>query len=54
MHRWVYSREAVAGVNKLNHVEFPMLGPGTFPCLGAYATVLAPGPVRCGDRVVLD
>jgi uncharacterized protein len=49
-----YSREAVAGVNKLNQVEFPMLGPGTFPCLGAYATVLATGPVRCGDQVVLD
>jgi hypothetical protein len=31
-----------------------MLGPGTFPCLGAYATVLATGPVRCGDQVVLD
>jgi uncharacterized protein len=49
-----FSREAVAGVNKLNQVEFPMLGPGTFPCLGAYATVLAAGPVRCGDRVVVD
>ena len=49
-----YCREAVAGVNKLNQVEFPMLGPGTFPCLGAYATVLATGPVRCGDQVVLD
>jgi uncharacterized protein YcbX len=49
-----YCREAVAEVNKLNQVEFPMLGPGTFPCLGAYATVLAAGPVRCGDQVVLD
>jgi uncharacterized protein YcbX len=49
-----YSLEAVAKVSKLNQVEFPMLGPGTFPCLGAYATVLAPGPVRRGDRVVLD
>jgi uncharacterized protein YcbX len=49
-----YSREAVAGVNKLNRVEFPMLGPGTFPCLGAYASVLATGAVRCGDQVVLD
>jgi uncharacterized protein YcbX len=49
-----YSREAVAGVNRLNRVEFPVLGPGTFPCLGAYATVMATGPVRCGDQVVLD
>ena len=49
-----YSREAVAAVNKLNQVEFPMLGPGTFPCLGAYATVLATGPVRRGDQVALE
>ena len=35
-----FSRDAVAVVNQLNQVEFPMLGPGTFPCLGAYATVL--------------
>jgi uncharacterized protein len=49
-----YCREAVAGVNKLNQIEFPMLGPGTFPCLGAYATVLGTGPVHCGDQVVLD
>lgn len=49
-----HSREAVAVVNTLNKIEFPMLGPGKFPCLGAYATVLAEGSVKCGDRVVLD
>jgi MOSC domain-containing protein YiiM len=41
-------------VNELNQVEFPMLGPGTFPCLGAYATVLADGMIRRGDQVVLE
>jgi len=55
MHgRLPFSREAVAVVNQLNQVEFPMLGPGTFPCLGAYATVLAPGAVKCGDQVILQ
>lgn len=49
-----HSREAVAVVNKLNRIEFPPLGPGTYPCLGAYATVVATGPVKCGDQVVLD
>jgi len=49
-----FCREAVAVVNKLNQVEFPMLGPGTFPCLGAYATVLASGVVRRGDQVELE
>jgi uncharacterized protein len=49
-----HSREAVAAVNTLNRIEFPPLGPGTFPCLGAYATVVASGPVRCGDQVVLE
>lgn len=49
-----YSREAVAVVNALNRIEFPPLGPGTFPCLGAYAKVLASGPVICGDQVVLE
>ncbi|SHG16479.1 MOSC domain-containing protein [Bradyrhizobium erythrophlei] len=49
-----HSREAVAVVNKLNRIEFPPLGPGTFPCLGAYATVVATGPVKCGDQVVLE
>jgi uncharacterized protein len=49
-----HSREAVAAVNTLNRIEFPALGPGTFPCLGAYATVVASGPVRCGDQVVLE
>jgi uncharacterized protein len=48
------SREAVAVVNKLNRIEFPPLGPGTYPCLGAYATVVATGPVKCGDQVVLE
>ncbi len=49
-----HSREAVSVVNKLNKIEFPLLGPGTFPCLGAYATVTAAGLVKCGDQVVLD
>jgi uncharacterized protein len=49
-----HSREAVAVVNKLNRIEFPPLGPGTFPCLGAYATVIASGPVKRGDQVVLE
>ncbi len=49
-----HSREAVAVVNKLNRIEIPPLGPGTYPCLGAYATVVATGPVKCGDQVVLD
>ena len=49
-----HSREAVAVVNTLNRIEFPPLGPGTFPCLGAYATVVATGPVKRGDQVVLE
>jgi uncharacterized protein len=49
-----HSREAVAVVNTLNRIEFPPLGPGTFPCLGAYATVVASGPVKRGDEVVLE
>jgi uncharacterized protein len=48
------SREAVAAVNKLNKIEFPLLGPGTFPCLGAYAKVITTGPISCGDRVILE
>ena len=52
--RLPHSREAVAVVNRLNKIEFPPLGPGTFPCLGAYATVVATGPVKCGDQVVLE
>lgn len=48
------SPEAVSAVNKLNKVEFPMLGPGKFPCLGAYATVVTPGIVQFGDQVVLQ
>ena len=49
-----HSREAVAAVNRLNRIEFPPLGPGTFPCLGADATVVASGAVKCGDEVVLE
>jgi uncharacterized protein YcbX len=49
-----HSRDAVAVVNRLNRIEFPPLGPGTFPCLGAYATVVVTGPVKCGDQVVLE
>jgi uncharacterized protein len=48
------SSAAVSGVNKLNRVEFPLLGPGQYPCLGAYATVLSPGPVQRGDAVSLE
>jgi uncharacterized protein YcbX len=48
------SREAVAAVNTLNKIEFPLLGPGTFPCLGAYAKVITTGAVSCGDRVILE
>jgi uncharacterized protein YcbX len=47
------SPDAVRVVNRLNKVEFPLLGPGTFPCLGAYATVIAAGSVRIGDQVSL-
>jgi uncharacterized protein len=48
------SPAAVGAVNKLNRVEFPLLGPGQFPCLGAYATVLSSGVVQRGDPVSLD
>jgi uncharacterized protein YcbX len=48
------SSAAVSGVNKLNRVEFPLLGPGQYPCLGAYATVLSPGLVERGDAVSLE
>jgi hypothetical protein len=48
------SPEAVGAVNKLNKVEFPMLGTGIFPCLGAYATVVTSGIVQCGDQVILQ
>jgi uncharacterized protein len=48
------SREAVAAINKLNKIEFPLLGPGTFPCLGAYAKVITTGAISCGDRVILE
>ncbi len=47
-------REAVSVVNRLNQVEFPLLGPGTFPCLGAYATVVSQGVVRQGDEVSIN
>ena len=42
------SPAAVGAVNKLNRVEFPLLGPGRFPCLGAYATVLSSGSIHRG------
>jgi len=48
------SLEAVSVVNALNRIEFPLLGPGTFPCLGAYARVLATGAVKRGDPVILE
>ena len=40
------SPAAVGAVNKLNKVEFPLLGPGQFPCLGVYATVLSSGVIQ--------
>jgi uncharacterized protein YcbX len=48
------SPAAVGAVNKLNKVEFPLLGPGQFPCLGAYATVLSSGVIQRGDSVSLE
>jgi uncharacterized protein YcbX len=48
------SPAAVGAVNKLNKVEFPLLGSGQFPCLGAYATVLSSGVIQRGDSVSLD
>jgi uncharacterized protein YcbX len=48
------SPAAVGAVNKLNKVEFPLLGAGQFPCLGAYATVLSSGVIQRGDSVSLD
>ncbi|SCF24415.1 MOSC domain-containing protein [Micromonospora mirobrigensis] len=37
---------------RLNRVE-PLPGLGPQPCLGAYAQVLRPGPIRVGDQVRL-
>jgi uncharacterized protein len=48
------SPAAVGAVNKLNRVEFPLLGSGQFPCLGAYATVLSSGFIQRGDPVSLE
>ena len=48
------SPEAVGVVTRLNKVECAILGPGTFPCLGAYATVVASGRIERGDQVVLS
>jgi uncharacterized protein len=45
------SPSAVRTVNKLNRVEFPLLGPGRFPCLGVYATVLSSGHLQRGDVI---
>ncbi|MDR3465816.1 MAG: MOSC domain-containing protein [Xanthobacteraceae bacterium] len=47
------SPAAVSAVTRLNKVEFPLLGPGKFPCLGAYATVLSAGLIQRGDAVSL-
>lgn len=46
-------KEAVSCVNRMNRIEFEALGPGLFPCLGAYARVVQPGTIRLGDQVVL-
>jgi uncharacterized protein len=48
------SPSAVRIVNKLNRVEFPLLGPGRFPCLGVYATVLSSGHLQRGDVITLN
>ena len=48
------SPSAVRTVNKLNRVEFPLLGPGRFPCLGVYATVLSSGHLQRGDVITLN
>lgn len=47
----IKSPEAVGAVNRLNKVEFALLGPGTFPCLGAYAKVVTVGRIERGDEV---
>jgi len=48
------SPSAVRTVNELNRVEFPLLGPGRFPCLGVYATVLSSGHLQRGDVITLN
>ncbi len=48
------SREAVSLLNTMNKIEFPLLGPGKFPCLGAYAAVLTSGAIRCGDPIMVE
>ena len=48
------SPSAVRTVNELNRVEFPLLGPGRFPCLGVYATVLSSGHLQRGDIITLS
>jgi MOSC domain-containing protein len=48
------SPSALRTVNELNRVEFPLLGPGRFPCLGVYATVLSSGHLQRGDVITLN
>jgi uncharacterized protein len=48
------SPPAVRTVNKLNRVEFPLLGQGRFPCLGVYATVLSSGHLQREDVITLN
>ncbi len=43
--------EVLRTVTRHNRVEIP--GLGTWSCVGAYAAVAAPGPVRLGDEVEL-
>lgn len=45
---------AVSAVARLNRIEMPELGPGLFPCLGAFAVVAAPGLVRVGQEVRIE
>ena len=45
---------AVSTVARLNRAEVPELGPGTFPCLGAFAVVIAPGEAKVGDAARLE
>lgn len=36
-----------------NRIELPEFGPGTYPCLGAFAVLKTPGVVSVGSRVEL-
>ena len=44
--------EILRTVSSSNRIEIP--GLGTWSCVGAYAAVAEPGPVRVGDTVVVE